>query len=191
MGERRSRQGLPGRAPARAFGSDARREPRLPSYPVVRKRSERLRRGVGSAAANNRDEGACTVVRGAAPRGCGLFAQHLPAGGFVSARERSTVVEVDMVGEDHIRGMQSLLARFGIFARVGFKRDARTNRLGCWTLRIQNAGDRRIFADEIGFIDPIKADKLEASFDKPGKGTKAVKRLEIARIEVLGDMEVY
>jgi len=28
-------------------------------------------------------------------------------------------------------------------------------------------GDRRIFADEIGFIDPVKTAKLEASFDKP------------------------
>ena len=86
-------------------------------------------------------------------------------------------VEVDMIGEELIRGMQSLLARFGIFARVGFKTDPRTNRKGCWTLRIQSAGDRRIFADEIGFIDPIKADKLEASFDKPGLAAKDVKRI--------------
>ena len=113
------------------------------------------------------------------------------AEGFVSARERSTVVEVDMVGEEHIRGMQALLARFGIFARVGFKRDARADRKGCWTLRIQNAGDRRIFADEIGFIDPRKAEKLERSFDMPGRGAAPVKRLEIARIEELGGMEVY
>jgi ribonucleoside-diphosphate reductase alpha chain len=113
------------------------------------------------------------------------------AEGFVSSRERSTVVEVDMVGEQHIRGLQSLLLRFGIFARVGFKRDARADRLGCWTLRIQNAGDRRLFADAIGFIDPRKAEKLEASFDKPGLGSFPVKRLEVARIEQLGAMEVY
>src|SRR5680860_477406 len=113
------------------------------------------------------------------------------AEGFVSARERSTVVEVDMVGEKHIRGMQSLLLRFGIFARVGFKKDKRADRKGCWTLRIQNAGDRRTFADAIGFIDPVKADKLEASFEKPGLGARPVKRLEVARIEQIGAMEVY
>ena len=113
------------------------------------------------------------------------------AEGFVSARERSTVVEVDMVGEEHIRGMQSLLQRFGILARVGFKKDARADRKGCWTLRIQNAGDRRIFADEIGFIDPVKAETLERSFDKPGLGAQPVKRLEIDRVENLGPMEVY
>jgi ribonucleotide reductase alpha subunit len=113
------------------------------------------------------------------------------AEGFVSARTASTVVEVDMIGEKLVRGMQSLLHRFGIFARVGFKPDARADRHGCWSLRIQNAGDRRIFADEIGFIDPLKADKLERSFDLPGRGAAPVKRLQIARIEHLGPMEVF
>jgi ribonucleoside-diphosphate reductase alpha chain len=113
------------------------------------------------------------------------------AEGFVSARAKSTVVEVDMISEQLIRGMQSLLLRFGIFARVGFKRDARSDRKGCWTLRIQNAGDRRIFADEIGFIDPVKAAKLERSFDLPGRTARDLKNLEIASIESLGAMEVY
>jgi ribonucleoside-diphosphate reductase alpha chain len=113
------------------------------------------------------------------------------AEGLVSARERSTVVEVDMIAERLVRGLQSLLHRFGIFARVGFKADARADRHGCWTLRIQNSGDRRIFADEIGFVDPLKADKLERSFDLPGRGAAPVKHLEIARIEHLGPMEVF
>ncbi len=113
------------------------------------------------------------------------------AEGFVSARERSTVVEVDMISEQLIRGMQSLLARFGIFARVGFKVDSRENRKGCWTLRIQNEGDRRIFADEIGFIDPVKTEKLNRSFDKPGRDALDVKRLEIAHIETLGEQDVF
>ena len=113
------------------------------------------------------------------------------AEGFVSARVASTVVEVDMISERLIKGMQSLLLRFGIYSRVGFKRDARPDRHGCWTLRIQAAGDRRLFADEIGFIDPVKAEKLERSFDMPGLPAKETKRLEIDRIETLGAMEVY
>jgi ribonucleotide reductase alpha subunit len=113
------------------------------------------------------------------------------AEGFVSARQRSTVVEVAMICEQLIRGLQRLLLRFGIFARVGFKADKRSDRKGCWSLRIQNAGDRRIFADEIGFIDPVKADKLERSFDQPGRPARHAKRLEIARIEPLGPMDVY
>jgi ribonucleoside-diphosphate reductase alpha chain len=113
------------------------------------------------------------------------------AEGFVSARAASTLVEVDMMSGHLIRGMQSLLLRFGIFARVGFKEDSRPDRKGCWSLRIQNAGDRRIFADEIGFIDPVKAAKLEHSFELPGRAAKDVKNMEIARVESLGMMEVY
>jgi ribonucleoside-diphosphate reductase alpha chain len=113
------------------------------------------------------------------------------AEGFVSPRQSSTVVEVDMISEKLIKGMQQLLLRFGIFSRVGFKRDARADRHGCWTLRIQSAGDRRLFADAIGFIDPVKAEKLERSFEKPGREARETKRLEIDRVEQLGDMAVY
>jgi ribonucleoside-diphosphate reductase alpha chain len=132
----------------------------------------------------------------------GLFTAPLPivaaylrsifqAEGFVSARQASTVVEVDMISEHLIKGIQQLLLRFGIYARVGFKRDGRPDRHGCWTLRIQAAGDRRHFADAIGFIDPVKVEKLERSFDKPGLAARETKRLEIDRIEPLGAMEVY
>ncbi len=113
------------------------------------------------------------------------------AEGFVSARQASAVLEVDMVPEGLIRGVQRLLLRFGIYARAGFKKDARTDRKGCWTVRIQTAGDRRIFADEIGFIDQAKAAKLERSFELPGRGARDSKRLEVDRIESLGAMEVY
>jgi ribonucleotide reductase alpha subunit len=113
------------------------------------------------------------------------------AEGFVSARAASTVVEVDMISEHLIKGMQQLLLRFGIYAPVGFKRDVRPDRHGTWTLRIQSDGDRRLFADAVGFIDPVKAEKLERSFDKPGLGAGETKSLQIDRIETLGDMEVY
>src|SRR5262249_30712 len=100
------------------------------------------------------------------------------AEGFVSARKASTLGEVDMISEQLIGGMQRLLLRFGIYARVGFKKDSRSNRHGCWTLRIQTAGDRRIFADEVGFLDPVKAAKLESSFDLPGLAAGDTKRLQ-------------
>nr|MDQ3988825.1 hypothetical protein [Actinomycetota bacterium] len=113
------------------------------------------------------------------------------AEGYVSAREHSTLVGLDMISERLIRGIQVLLARFGIFARVGRKAEKRPGRHDLWGIRIQNAGDRRIFADEIGFLDPVKAAKLEASFVVPGRAACDVKRLEIARIEQRGAMEVY
>jgi ribonucleoside-diphosphate reductase alpha chain len=113
------------------------------------------------------------------------------AEGYVSRRDRSTLVGLDMISEQLIRGVQSLLLRFGLFVRVGRKAEKRADRHDLWGIRIQNAGDRRIFADEIGFIDPRKAEKLEASFDLPGRGAGPVKRLEIDRIEHVGRQEVY
>ncbi|MGI8679371.1 MAG: vitamin B12-dependent ribonucleotide reductase [Jatrophihabitans sp.] len=113
------------------------------------------------------------------------------AEGYVSRREWSTLLGMDMIGEELVRGVQSLLSRFGIFARVGRKAEKRVDRHDLWGIRVQNAGDRRIFADEIGFIDPVKANKLEASFDLPGRGAGPVRRVEIARIESRGEMEVY
>ncbi|RZQ59935.1 vitamin B12-dependent ribonucleotide reductase [Amycolatopsis suaedae] len=113
------------------------------------------------------------------------------AEGYVSARERSTLVALDMISEKLVRGLQTLLARFGIFARVAHKPDQRANRHDLWGIRIQNAGDRRIFADSIGFLDPVKAAKLEASFDLPGRAAKPVKRLTISAIESRGIQPVY
>jgi ribonucleoside-diphosphate reductase alpha chain len=113
------------------------------------------------------------------------------AEGYVSARQRSTLVGLDMIGEKLIRGLQALLARFGIFARVGRKAEPRQNRHDTWGIRIQNAGERRIFADEIGFVDTVKSAKLEASFEIPGRPALDVKRLEIAGIESRGEMPVY
>ncbi|AXB43981.1 adenosylcobalamin-dependent ribonucleoside-diphosphate reductase [Amycolatopsis albispora] len=113
------------------------------------------------------------------------------AEGYVSDRERSTLVGMDMICEQLVRGVQNLLLRFGIFSRVAKKADPRPNRHGCWSLRIQNRGDWEIFAAEIGFVDERKSAKLEASLERPGRPAKPTKRLEIARIEDLGPMEVY
>ncbi|SNR54018.1 ribonucleoside-diphosphate reductase class II [Haloechinothrix alba] len=113
------------------------------------------------------------------------------AEGYVSARQRSTMVGLYMISEPLIRDVQQLLARFGIFARVRRKTEKRSDRHDTWGIQIQNAGDRRTFADEIGFIDPIKADKLERSFEQPGRAARDLKRLEIERIESRGAMDVY
>jgi ribonucleoside-diphosphate reductase alpha chain len=113
------------------------------------------------------------------------------AHGYVSQRERSSVVGLDMVSEKLVRGLQLLLMRFGIFSRVRRKEDRRDNRLGTWSLAIHVAGDRRRFADEVGFVCERKVAKLEATFDMPGPADNASKRLEIDRIEELGEMDVY
>jgi len=113
------------------------------------------------------------------------------AEGYVSVNERSAFIGLDMISEGVVRGTQTLLARFGIFSRVRFKADRRVNRKGCWSLAIRSLGDRRAFADEIGFLDRLKAEKLERTFDLPGHASSPSKRLQIERIEQLGETDVY
>ncbi len=113
------------------------------------------------------------------------------AEGYVSVRPPSAVVGLAMISQPLVRGIQSLLLRFGIFSRARFAPDSRSDRKGCLVLSIRTAGDRRRFADEIGFIDPVKAAKLEASLELPGLAARPTKRLEIERIEEIGETEVY
>ena len=56
-----------------------------------------------------------------------------PRGPSRCAIERQSSA-LDLVGEVHVRGLQQLLSRFGIFARVRRKDDARPDRLGTWSL---------------------------------------------------------
>ena len=113
------------------------------------------------------------------------------AEGYVTIRDNSARVAFDMISEDVVRGVQKLLLRFGIFSRMSFKADRRENRHGCWSLSISNLGDRMSFAEEIGFIDARKADKLEQSFELVGKPSRETKKLTIGRIEDLGIQTVY
>ncbi len=113
------------------------------------------------------------------------------ADGYVSLKERGALVGLDMISEGTVRGVQSLLARFGIFSRVRFKNEVRPDRRGCWSLAIRALGDRRAFDDEIGFIDPEKAQKLAKSLEVQGRSQGSHKRLEVESIERLGTMDVY
>jgi ribonucleoside-diphosphate reductase alpha chain len=113
------------------------------------------------------------------------------AEGYVCLKERGAFVGMDMISEGVVRGVQALLARFGIFSRVRFKADRRADRKGCWSLSIRSLGDRIAFANEIGFVDPTKQEKLLESLRMDGRAVHASKRLEIDRIEELGMMDVY
>jgi ribonucleoside-diphosphate reductase alpha chain len=113
------------------------------------------------------------------------------AEGYVSIKERGAVVAVDMISEGLVRGLQALLTQVGIFSRVRFKADSRADRKGCWSVSIRTRGDRIAFANEVGFIDPMKENKLYESIELDGLAAHAVKRLEIERIEDLGEMDVY
>jgi ribonucleotide reductase alpha subunit len=113
------------------------------------------------------------------------------AEGYVSIGRTSAHVGLAMVSERLVRGVQDLLTRFGIFSRVSFKADSRPDRKGCWCISINTVGDQDLFAAEIGFVDPRKAEKLEQAIDRVGVVSRETKRLEIAAIERVGPMEVY
>ena len=113
------------------------------------------------------------------------------AEGYVRMRERSAFVGLDVVSEDLVRGIQTLLSRFGIFARVRFTGDRGDGRVGCWSLTIRPLPDRVRFADEIGFIDERRADELAASLELAGIADRRTTRLEIDRVEAIGEADVY
>ncbi|MEZ5170089.1 MAG: LAGLIDADG family homing endonuclease [Acidimicrobiia bacterium] len=113
------------------------------------------------------------------------------AEGYVSVRAATCKVGLDMISEDVVRGAQRLLSRFGIFSRVRRKRDRRENRHDLWSLSVQVAGDRRRFADSIGFVDERKRGKLDCGLEIPGRAALPVKRLEIERVESIGETDVY
>ncbi len=119
------------------------------------------------------------------------------AAGYVAERQSlagqdpSVSVGLDLDSDEHACGLQSLLLRFGIFSRV--RRAAGRNSKGAerWRLAIRSLSDRRRFADEIGFLDPVKGSALLASFELFGVSTGDIKLLEVDHIEELGEMEVY
>ncbi len=114
------------------------------------------------------------------------------AEGYLSVRRRKAVVGLAMASEQVVRGIQSLLLRFGIFSKVRFIADSRPTGHGYWVLNVSVAADGRRFADEIGFVDPAKASELEsAAASAPDAAAPAVKSLTVDRIEVLGEMPVY
>ena len=112
------------------------------------------------------------------------------AEGYVRVHDNA-VIALDMVSEGIVRGVQSLLGRLGIYARVRFKADARADRQGCWSLNICPRGDRELFAQEIGFIAPDKQEKVVESLQLEGHAIGDVKTMQIERIEVRGEMDVY
>ena len=155
------------------------------------KRARAVRREVGAARARCGHGGTGAVLHRAAPRRRGLPAEHLPGRGLRAGERDVRLVAFDSLSEKLVRGVQQLLSRFGVFSRISFKQDPRFKGKGSWHLAIGNVGDQVLFEAEIGFVDARKADKLDAAIDRHGMVTRDTKRLEIDRIESLGEMQVY
>ncbi|HVL28105.1 MAG TPA: LAGLIDADG family homing endonuclease, partial [Acidimicrobiales bacterium] len=120
------------------------------------------------------------------------------AEGWVSST--GAVVGLAMASEHVVRGVQSLLLRFGIFSRVRRVAERRAGGNDFWVLNVTVATDGHRFADEIGFVDPGPARDLDAALAKVGQGAgpkagaasaPAVRLVEVEAIGVLGDLPVY
>ena len=119
------------------------------------------------------------------------------ADGYVAERrslagqDPSVSIGLDLDSDSYAHELQSLMLRFGIFSRVR-RSPARTAKgSDRWRLAIRSLSDRRRFADEIGFLDPVKGSALLASFELFGVNTGDIKLLEVDHIEELGEMDVY
>jgi len=115
-----------------------------------------------------------------------LFEAH----GEVVTDDQGGRIGLELATEGIVRGAQVLLARFGIFAEV--RREEREGEeRGAWTVVVASLGDRRAFADEIGFGDPERSGRLAQGLEVPGLPQRDAERLEVERIERLGQMDVY
>ncbi|MFP5319943.1 MAG: adenosylcobalamin-dependent ribonucleoside-diphosphate reductase [Acidimicrobiia bacterium] len=112
------------------------------------------------------------------------------AEGWVSST--GAVVGLAMASEHVVRGVQSLLLRFGIFSRIRRVAERRAGGNDFWVLNVTVATDGHRFADEVGFIDPRPAADLDAALAKVGEAAPpSVRMVEVEGVGVLGDLPVY
>jgi len=113
------------------------------------------------------------------------------AEGYVTGSKNNHHIACDMISEKVIRGLSSLLASMGIFSRVRTKIDKRKDRHNVFSLSINTLGDRRRFAEIIGFLDEVKNIKVKEKLELKGFECKNSKSLTVEYIEYLGVHDVY
>ncbi len=112
--------------------------------------------------------------------------------GFVHMRERSVHVAFDTISQEWMHDVQILLYGLGIYSRIRHKKEPRSNRSDLYELDISYGGERKKFADRIGFISQEKQDKLNASLEiDRQKNVPDLREEEIVHIEQLGEEVVY
>ncbi|MEO7804497.1 MAG: LAGLIDADG family homing endonuclease, partial [Actinomycetota bacterium] len=115
------------------------------------------------------------------------------ADGYVAQKkpQDGTLIGLATVSPKLMLGVQALLQRFGIYARLRLKHDKRPDRFDLFEVGIGTLSDQVRFADEIGFIDERKIKVLEASLDRKGLTDLIERRLVVQEIVELGEMDVY
>ncbi|MGH9278447.1 MAG: LAGLIDADG family homing endonuclease, partial [Acidimicrobiales bacterium] len=102
------------------------------------------------------------------------------------------VVGLAMASEQIVRGVQSLLMRFGIYSRLRRVAEPRAGGNEFWVLNVTMATDGHRFADEVGFVDRTRTAELDAALAKATDRTSPnVRLVEVDSIDVLGEMPVY
>ncbi len=103
-----------------------------------------------------------------------------------------SVIGLAMASEELVRGVQLLLLRFGIFSRLRRVAERRAGGNVFWVLNLSVVTDGHRFADEIGFLDPVRAGDLDAALTRVPESRAPVTRLlDVESVEVLGHMDVY
>ena len=108
--------------------------------------------------------------------------------------DSGSIVGLAMATEEIVRGVQSLLLRFGVFSRIRRVAEQRVGGNDFWVLNVSVTSDGRRFADEVGFIEPDRQRQLETAVARSGDrgGRSAGTRLvEVESVEVLGELAVY
>jgi ribonucleoside-diphosphate reductase alpha chain len=108
-----------------------------------------------------------------------------------SDEPNTAVVAVAKCSSEMMRGIQRLLARLGIYARLVHKEEKRSDRHDQWEVRIAIASEREKFASLVGFIASDKQSKLQQSIDLEGKDCPPVRYQTIVAIEPIGEADVY
>ncbi|WP_420847712.1 vitamin B12-dependent ribonucleotide reductase [Natronosporangium hydrolyticum] len=83
-------------------------------------------------------------------------------------------------------GVQSLLLRFGIFAEVVAAESGQG-----WRLHLPDPADQVIFAEEVGYVDPARTFALRERLAGADRADQRTRRLEITRVESVGQQPVY
>ncbi|MGI9053856.1 MAG: LAGLIDADG family homing endonuclease, partial [Ilumatobacteraceae bacterium] len=113
------------------------------------------------------------------------------SGGCISVHEGAAVVGLDVAGEAHVRGLQTLLSRLGIFSVVRPDGDAGPAGQETWSLSIRSLPDLDRFAALLPFIDEADQERLEGSRLLVWIASRDEQQLQITRVEELGEVEVY
>lgn len=101
-----------------------------------------------------------------------------------------THIEYKRISLEFVAGVQRLLLRLGVFARVYHQRLA-PPRKDSYRLSIASHSELAAFEREVGFVSPRKRGLLEVAVDRKGRRTPDVVHDSVVSVEPVGVEKVY